>query len=124
VDYRNGYRRRNLVTAFGLIKGLVVPRTERGGYQTKVFQRYRRRWQRVDRFIWEVFIGGVSIRAVGWVMGSLLDKGVIDYRLARSESEHEWTVLLNSLYRRGLRGECLRLVITDGCKGLQVALSG
>lgn len=187
VDYRNGYRHRNLVTAFGLLKDLVVPRTVKGGYQTVVFRRYQRRWDKVNRFIREIFIGGVSTREVGWVMRSLLDKEVsastvssitkaldkevskyhkrplqdeyiylfldgvvqrvvscgravkklvlvaygikrdgrrevIDYRIAKSESEHDWTVLLNDLYRRGLQGEHLRLVITDGCPGLHAAL--
>jgi putative transposase len=187
VDYRNGYRHRNLVTAFGLLKDLVVPRTVKGGYQTVVFRRYQRRWDKVNRFIREIFIGGVSTREVGWVMRSLLDKEVsastvssitkaldkevnkyhkrplqdkyiylfldgvvqrvvscgravkklvlvaygikqdgrrevIDYRLAKSESEHDWTVLLNDLYRRGLQGKHLRLVITDGCPGLHAAL--
>ena len=187
VDYRNGYRHRNLVTAFGLLKNLVVPRTVRSGYQTRVFCRYKRRWEKVDRFIREIFIGGVSTREVGCVMRSLLNKEVsastvstitkaldhevskfhkrslsdeyiylfldgvvqrvvscgravkklvlvaygikldgkrevIDYRVAKSESEHDWTVLLNDLYRRGLKGEHLRLVVTDGCPGLHAAL--
>ena len=49
-------------------------------------------------------------------------RAVIDYRLANSESEAEWTRLLNDLYRRGLHGECLRLIITDGGRGLLAAL--
>lgn len=187
VDYRNGYRHRNLVTRFGLLKDIVVPRTERGGFQTILFRRYQRRWEKVNQFIREIFIGGVSTRAVGWVMRSLLDKAVsastvssitkeldnevhkfhkralqdeyvylfldgvvqkvvscgravkklvlvaygirrdgkravIDYRLAKSESEHEWTILLNNLYLRGLQGEYLRLIITDGGGGLHAAL--
>lgn len=47
---------------------------------------------------------------------------VIDYRIANSESEAEWTRLLNDLYQRGLHGECLRLIITDGGRGLLAAL--
>ena len=188
VDYRNGYRTRNLLTKYGLLEQLRVPRTERGGYQTVLFGRYQRRWEKVNRFILELFIGGVSTRAVGWVMRSLLDKevsasavssvtkeldkevskyhkrrledeyvylfldgvvqrvvscgravkkrilvaygikrdgkrAVIDYRVAKSESEYDWTVFLNDLYRRGLVGEHLRLIITDGCPGLHAALA-
>jgi putative transposase len=47
---------------------------------------------------------------------------VIDYRIAGSESEAEWTRLLNDLYQRGLHGEQLRLIITDGGRGLLAAL--
>jgi putative transposase len=43
---------------------------------------------------------------------------VIDFRLARTESEAAWTQLLTSLSMRGLRGERLDLIITDGAQGL------
>lgn len=43
---------------------------------------------------------------------------VIDFRLARTESEAAWTQLLTSLYTRGLHGERLELIITDGAPGL------
>jgi transposase-like protein len=43
TDYLNGYRYRNLGTAFGLLVDIKVPRTERRGYQPGVFQRYARR---------------------------------------------------------------------------------
>jgi putative transposase len=41
---------------------------------------------------------------------------------AKSESQAGWEGLLNDLYRRGLRGQRLRLVITDGCPGLAAAI--
>jgi putative transposase len=186
-DYRNGYRYRNLGTAFGLIRRLQIPRTERWGYQPGIFGRYARRTVVVNRFIRELFITGVSTRNVGMVMRELVGhrvsastvsvvnkdldqqvrafqrrqirdeyvylffdgvrqrvvscgravkkivlvaygirldgkRGVIDFRVAKSESEHDWTVFLNDLYRRGLIGEHLRLIITDGCPGLHAAL--
>lgn len=43
---------------------------------------------------------------------------VVDFRLAKSESEAAWTQLLTSLYTRGLRGERLELILTDGGGGL------
>jgi transposase-like protein len=49
-------------------------------------------------------------------------RAVLDYRIAKSESEHDWTVFLNDLYQRGLHGEQLRLIITDGGRGLLAAL--
>ncbi len=41
---------------------------------------------------------------------------------AKSESQAAWEGLLNDLYRRGLRGQRLQLVITDGCAGLAAAI--
>src|ERR1700693_3707370 len=41
---------------------------------------------------------------------------------AKSESQAGWEGLLNDLYRRGLRGQRLQLVITDGCAGLAAAI--
>jgi putative transposase len=41
---------------------------------------------------------------------------------AKSESQAGWEGLLNDLYRRGLRGRRLQLVITDGCPGLAAAI--
>jgi putative transposase len=41
---------------------------------------------------------------------------------AKSESQAAWEGLLNDLYRRGLRGQRLQLVITDGCPGLAAAI--
>ena len=41
---------------------------------------------------------------------------------ARGESQAAWEGALQSLYRRGLRGQHLHLIITDGCAGLAAAL--
>ena len=40
----------------------------------------------------------------------------------RGESQGAWEGLLNDLYRRGLRGKHLQLIITDGCPGLAGAI--
>lgn len=45
------------------------------------------------------------------------------FRLADSEAEKEWVILLEDIRRRGLCGNNLELVITDGAKGLITALS-
>lgn len=47
---------------------------------------------------------------------------LIAFRLAKSESEGEWTALLEEVRRRGLEGERLRLAVTDGGPGLIAAL--
>ena len=49
-------------------------------------------------------------------------KELISFRIASSESQNCWEAFLNDLYNRGLKGENLKLIITDGCKGLHAAL--
>lgn len=49
-------------------------------------------------------------------------KHILTFKLAKSESEAEWLGLLNDLYRRGLRGFNLNLVISDNCAGLKSAI--
>ncbi len=47
---------------------------------------------------------------------------MISFRQGTAESEAQWESFLQDLYHRGLRGEQLRLVVTDGCPGLHRAL--
>lgn len=48
---------------------------------------------------------------------------LISFRQAPSEGELHWTGFLEDLYRRGLYGQKLRLISTDGGAGLLAALS-
>jgi putative transposase len=41
---------------------------------------------------------------------------------SQGESQHAWEGLLGDLYRRGLRGDNLLLIVTDGCAGLAAAI--
>jgi putative transposase len=47
---------------------------------------------------------------------------LIDFMRAHGESQAGWEGFLNNLYHRGLRGEKLQLIVTDGCAGLATAL--
>ena len=49
-------------------------------------------------------------------------KEVIDFYLADGESPAAWEAFLNDLYRRGLKGADVELVVTDGGSGLLAAL--
>jgi len=42
---------------------------------------------------------------------------IIGFRQANSESKEEWESFLWDLYRRGLKGDNLRLITVDGGKG-------
>jgi putative transposase len=47
---------------------------------------------------------------------------ILDFRLAGSESQAAWETFLTDLYNRGLIGENLDLIVTDGGGGLKAAL--
>jgi len=47
---------------------------------------------------------------------------LIDFVVTNAESEKKWWRFLNSLYRRGLTGEALGLVVMDGNPGLENAV--
>jgi putative transposase len=49
-------------------------------------------------------------------------KEIIDFRLAPGESALAWEAFFNDLYRRGLKGEGVELIVTDGGVGLLAAL--
>jgi putative transposase len=47
---------------------------------------------------------------------------LLSFMRSQGESQGAWEGLLNDLYRRGLRGRHLQLIITDGCPGLAGAI--
>ena len=47
---------------------------------------------------------------------------ILDYHFAHGESEAAWLEFLQALFLRGLEGKHLRLIVTDGGKGLRAAL--
>ena len=49
-------------------------------------------------------------------------KEVIDFKLAAGESQGAWEGFLHDLYRRGLTGEGVELIVVDGGKGLLAGL--
>jgi len=48
---------------------------------------------------------------------------IIDFMLAKTESEQSWYMFVDNLYRRGLKGSCLDLVTIDGNAALKLAVS-
>lgn len=187
VDYRNGYRYRDLLTRYGNIQDIVVPRLRFGKFTTVVFANYQRRMKAVDRALKDIFLAGVSTRRVSEALSCLIDtpvsastvskvtkeldtqvrlfqnralldeyqylildginlkvkeglkykkkailvaygitflgiREIISFRQVTQETKPAWLASLNDLYRRGLIGKNLRLIIIDGHKGLRSAL--
>lgn len=81
--YRNGYRERSLVTQYGLIERLRVPRDRAGTYQPSVLDRYQRRAVHVDRLVRDLFLRGVSTRRVGEALEPLLGTGMSAQTVSR-----------------------------------------
>jgi len=185
--YRNGFYQRSLVTQFGLIQELRVPRIREGiTFKTSVFKRYRRFQDIVEDMIRDTFLAGISTRRVGEAISKLLDTDVssgtvsnitkkldekvrayhkapildeyqylildgitlktlygakyhkrkilavygitvfgqrklLAFKQAKGESQNAWESLLWSLYERGLKAECLKLLVMDGSAGLKAA---
>lgn len=86
-----------------------------------------------DRYLY-LFLDGIVLkkktgfgarkRAVLTAYGIRVDgrRELIDFMVTNAESERRWWQFLNGLYRRGLIGEALGLVITDGNPGLENAV--
>jgi putative transposase len=47
---------------------------------------------------------------------------LLGFMRSKGESQSAWEGLLQDLYRRGLQGEQLLLIVTDGCAGLAAAI--
>jgi len=67
---------------------------------------------------------GAIRRPVLVALGLLKDgrKEVIDFRLARAESEQEWESFLTDMRKRGFSTDDLKIIIVDGGRGLLNAL--
>ena len=81
--YRNGYYPRSLVTPFGLIQDLQVPRLREDSFQTRVFERYQRHQNQVDDLIQNTFLAGVSTRRVGEVLNQLLETKISSTKVSQ-----------------------------------------
>lgn len=60
--YRNGIYTRDLLTTYGWINDLKVPRVREGGFRPAVLEKYRRRQRFIDRVLLEAFLLGHSTR--------------------------------------------------------------
>ncbi len=74
--YRNGHYYRRLITTYGTIPDLEIPRARDGGFHPSVVARYQQRTAQVDALIRSLFLGGVSTRQVGSVLAPLLSETV------------------------------------------------
>ena len=194
-DSRNGYYlRKSFQTAIGRIEGLKIPRCRKRSLVKALEAQLERTKGAFEEKVVEMFLKGLSVRAIGPLLDGLLGlpvspgqvsklarrwdrqveqyhqrpledrysylffdgihlkrrsaprlfrslsqarhrvvlvcygitatgiKELIGFRLESSESEAGWRRFLGSLRRRGLTGASVKMVLTDGGKGLLNAL--
>jgi len=109
--YRNGYYPRNLVTTFGAIDRIQVPRLRYSSYDSRVFERYQRFQPQVENFLLNAFLSGVSTRNVGGVVSSLLNTSVSATKISRITRKLDYH--LNTYHSRPLLDE-YQYLICDG----------
>ena len=109
--YRNGSYVRDLLTSYGWIKDLKVPRVREGGTESEVLERYRRRQRAVDRVLLEAFLLGHSTRkGIRWFK-SLFGQGVSPQVVSNIVKELDQQV---QQYHRRRLGDDYRFLYLDG----------
>ena len=111
APYRNGYYERSLLTQFGLIQGIHVPRLREGAFKTKVFRRYKRYQNVVEDLVEDMFLKGVSTRKVADVVQRLLDTRISPSAVSRITKRLD--VLVRAFHQRKLLDEYQYLIL-DG----------
>lgn len=109
--YRNGSYVRDLLTGYGWVEGLVVPRVREGGLESEVLERYRRRQRQVDRVLLEAFLLGHSTRKTRQLFRCLFGESISAQTVSNivRELDHQ----LEQFYRRFL-GDDYQFLYLDG----------
>jgi len=109
--YRNGHYFRNLLTKFGPIEDIRVPRLDQGGMEFTVLNRYEHRRRDVDAAIGRLFLSGVSTRKLKGLARELFGKEVsaqtVSNTLACLDQELEG-------YRTKPLGDTVEFLFLDG----------
>ena len=89
-DYRNGHYIRHLLSETGDLE-LLVPRSRKGKFPTKLFERYGRRCRSVDKVLLACFCLGLSTRKAASVLAPVLGEKVSASTISRisEELDHE-----------------------------------
>jgi putative transposase len=104
ADYRNGHYVRHLLTEMGDIE-VLVPRSRKGRFPTKLIERYARRCRSVDRVLLACFCLGLSTRKAASVLAPILGERVSATTISRiakgldREVEFYHSRLLTDRYR-------------------------
>lgn len=109
--YRNGSYSRDLLTSYGWIESLTVPRIRQGGLESQILERYRRRQRQIDRVLLEAFLLGHATRKTGRAFRGLFGASVSAQTV--SNIVHELDDEVRAFHRREV-GDDYRFVYFDG----------
>jgi transposase-like protein len=111
-NYRNGSYNRSLWTEYGWIDAIKVPRLRLGGVNTKVFKKYERRSNEVNKLILKMFLAGVSTRRVEEVLKPIYGAETITASTVSNISK-ELNKLVEKYHSRQLKDDYQYLIL-DG----------
>src|SRR5512143_325944 len=86
ADYRNGYYIRYLLPEVGDIE-VLVPRSRKGGFPSRLMERYARRCRSVDQVLLACFCLGLSTRKAASVLVPVLEERVSASTISRLSSQ-------------------------------------
>jgi putative transposase len=109
--YRNGSYRRGLLSIYGWLENIKVPRLRQGRFESKVLKKYKRRSQLLDRLILEGFLLGHSTRKTARMF--IRSYGQSISAQAVSNVVKELNVEVEGFHRRSL-GDDYRFIHLDG----------
>ena len=109
-DYRNGHYVRHLLTEMGDLE-LLVPRSRKGEFSSKLFARYARRCRSVDEVLLACFCLGLSTRKAASVLAPVLGEKVSAATLSRIARDLDHEV---QLYHGRELGDNYQYLFFDG----------
>ncbi len=109
-DYRNGHYVRHLLTEMGDLE-LLVPRSRKGKFPLKLFERYARRCRSVDKVLLACFCLGLSTRKAASVLAPVLGEKVSASTISRIARDLDQEV---KLYHGRELGDRYRYLFFDG----------
>ena len=112
TNYRNGYRYRSLLSSFGYLADIKVPRIREGSISFDCIPAYIRRSADVDKMILEMFLSGVSTRKVAGVLEPLYGPRCVSATVV-SRITKTINSYVNKYHLRKLNDDYLYLIV-DG----------
>lgn len=109
-DYRNGHYVRHLLTEMGDLE-LIVPRSRKGKFPSKLIGRYARRCRSVDRVLLACFCLGLSTRKAAAVLAPILGERVSASTISRIARDLDEQV---QLYHNRELSDQYRYLFFDG----------
>lgn len=109
-DYRNGHYVRHLLTEMGDLE-LLVPRSRKGSFPSRLLERYARRCRSIDRVLLACFCLGLSTRKAASVLAPILGERVSASTISRIAKGLDHEV---GLYHGRLLGDRYRYLFFDG----------